>query len=71
MHAQLQAEESITAANRIAVGTGRLRREDHRRLTGQWQRCAAGTPSKAVKATPDTLRAMGIRFVDESQHTHD
>lgn len=37
---RLAAEESLTAAERIAVGTGSLRKGEGRRIAHAWQRAA-------------------------------
>lgn len=40
---RLQAEESIRAANRVALGSGTLKDADRRALVADWQATAAGS----------------------------
>jgi len=60
MQPRLEAEESILAANRIAVGGGKLKAEDARRIAQHWS--AAANDEQVAKAAPDAnaLRAAGI-----------
>jgi hypothetical protein len=61
---RLTAEESMQMANRMAVGTGHLRREDREAIVRQWTRTAdAGQPRAVEKATPAALTRMGIQVV--------
>lgn len=60
---RLTAEESLSMADRIAVGTGSLKREAANRLINAWQRAAQGQEKKAAqRATPNALIAMGIGY---------
>lgn len=63
---QLQAEESLLAADRIAVGTGSLKREVAREIASGWERAAranAPAPREKRRASPETLQAMGIGYI--------
>lgn len=61
MQPRLQAEESITAANRIAKGTGSLKDKDAAALAREW---AEAAQPNAQKAKPDAglLMAAGFGF---------
>jgi hypothetical protein len=62
---RLTAEESLLAAERIAVGVGRLPRHDARALVSRWQRAARAGRERAQPITPVLLAASGIRVVRE------
>jgi hypothetical protein len=58
----LDARESITAANRHAVGSGVLEKQSRDSVTRAWSE-AAGISRSAPRATPDQLALMGIGIV--------
>jgi hypothetical protein len=60
---RLTAEESMLTRERLAVGTGALRKDDAQRIVKDWERQAHGgrrPKVKAAKANPEDLAAMGI-----------
>lgn len=57
--ARLDAEESIHAANRIAVGGGKLKKEDARPIVDGWTRRARG--GAAAKPDPGALAVAGFK----------
>lgn len=67
----LQARESILMANAVAVGTGTGKKEERRRLTGQWKRYARGRvhKPKAKQGVPwrEVARMHGIGVVEEAK----
>lgn len=62
----LTARESITEANRHAVGSGMLNEEARREITRTWQNAAGesnGKRGKAVRPHPNQLASVGIRVM--------
>lgn len=61
----LDAEESMRAVERLAVGTGAMKSDGIRTVTRRWQRTideAQPRPTTRRLATPETLAGMGIGF---------
>ena len=57
---RLDAEESITAANRVALGTGSMSDDDARSVSRLWSAATAPPEPLIVKPTPEALSALGI-----------
>lgn len=61
---QLQAEESLLMAERLAVGTGAMEKGERRRLMRSWRRAAQAAPALSARtflaSPPEALAAMGI-----------
>lgn len=69
---RLSAEESLMAAQRIAVGTGSLQKGDGRRIAEGWQRMAA-QHRPVVRPTDEAMYAaqmaglgIGVRKVKKA-----
>lgn len=63
MMPRLQAEESLTAVERTAVGTGSLKKEDAQAITRAWARDVAPSSRERVqRITPEALEAIGIQY---------
>lgn len=62
MMPQLQAEESLLAFQRTAVGSGSLAKDDAQAILRGWERQAFPERPHAVVRNPsrDELRAMGV-----------
>ncbi len=68
----LQAEESLLAQTRLAVGTGSLKPDAARDILRSWERAAERPGQKkrpAVKATPQTFigTGIGVQLVTEAK----
>jgi hypothetical protein len=62
---RLRAEESMLAAERIAVGTGSLKSSVARSIRRGWERQRTGEgaeAARAARATPAALGAIGIGY---------
>ncbi|MEQ8834269.1 MAG: hypothetical protein RIB67_07465 [Miltoncostaeaceae bacterium] len=58
---RLQAEEDMRAVRNLALGTGRMQREDARRAQAELRRQAeGGRRAPARPARPDELMAAGV-----------
>ena len=66
---RLTAEESLVAAERVAVGTGSLKKGQGKRIAGQWSRRADQTrhvlkpSSKEAYAAQMAMSGIGVKFV--------
>jgi hypothetical protein len=62
---KFEAEESMLAANRTAVGTGSLDRDESRRASDRWTRAANGGRLTRRKANTELLKGarVGVRRV--------
>lgn len=70
---RLQAEEALRVSERVAVGSGSLRREASQAVVREWARQARGD-QPAPRATSQTLSGSGIgyrRVVKRKQDTPD
>lgn len=61
MMPRLQAQESIDAANRVAMGAGRLTKESARETAAKWEQQAQPAQPKDRAIAAQKLGAMGIR----------
>ena len=57
---RLHAEESLTTASRVALGSGTLEPKSARDLQYRWAKTADGGRTKTRKATPEALARVGI-----------
>lgn len=58
---RLRAEESLTASQRIAVGTGSLKTGDARAVLDGWRAATtSGRRIRGAKPSREDLRAIGI-----------
>lgn len=57
---RLEAEESLRAADCVAVGAGVLMPEDRRRLMAAWRAAAGWRASRSTPASPGVLQQAGI-----------
>lgn len=60
MLAKLQAEESILAASRAAVGNVSLEKGARRAITAAWAKAAAAELQPVRNPKPENLGALGI-----------
>lgn len=60
--ARLQAEESLVAANRIAVGGGKLKEQDARAIVADWSK-AAHPGGRRGKPGVGGLAAAGFKVI--------
>lgn len=66
---RLTAEESLVAAERIAVGTGSLRKGQGKQIAGQWQRATGQTRQVLKPSSKEAYRAqmamagIGVKLV--------
>jgi hypothetical protein len=61
MMPRMQAEESMLAATRVALGGGSLKKDDAARLRRAWEQAASGGRApRAIKASLADLQALGI-----------
>lgn len=60
MMPRLEAEESLQAVVVAAMGGGLLAKDDAARIRVAWETAANGGRRRALKPTPDDLRAAGI-----------
>jgi hypothetical protein len=56
----LQADESILAVQRLAVGSGHLERATSERILNGWERTAARTPEPARRSRLAPMTARGL-----------
>lgn len=64
MMQRLTAEESLVAAERVAVGSGALRVEDARAINRRWRQAAGADIRARVATSADFKRAgIGVRHV--------
>lgn len=61
---RIEAEEQLAAVSAVALGGGKVKRNEARRAIARLERQANGGRRKAVKATPTMLAAMGIAVVE-------
>jgi len=61
---RLQARESISMANIVALGMGNMDKDDARRLQDDW-RAVTGPTAAAAAPSPDFLASHGIGFSRE------
>jgi hypothetical protein len=59
---RLQAEESLLASQRTAVGSGSLKREQARAVTGGWSRLVDAGVTPARPASRHELGGSGIGY---------
>jgi len=59
MMPRLLAEESLRMADRVAVGTGSLKRGSAAKIINRWRREAQAT-ARAKPISPDRLAVMGV-----------
>jgi hypothetical protein len=60
---RLEAQRELADISAMSVAFGGMRSEDRRRHLGQLRRIAMGGPGGVLKATPQSLAAMGIAVV--------
>lgn len=57
---RLEAEESILAANRVAMGSGAMKPEDAQRVARGWERQAGASLIQPAGSPPRALPHMGL-----------
>jgi hypothetical protein len=73
MRPRLEAEESLLAHDRVAVGTGGLKAGQARKLMTQWRQTAQGGRKSARRPrSPQALGRIGIgyRVIEKQQPSH-
>jgi hypothetical protein len=61
MMPRLQAEESLSAVERTAIGSGSLKTSDAHAITRRWARTASGR-EQIERLSPAGLQAIGIGY---------
>lgn len=67
---RLQAEESILFANRTAVGSGALSKDDARAVTSKWAKAAAAEIPVLRNPSQEDLNALGISVKKVKRRGH-
>jgi len=57
----IEAKESLLERERIAAGTGSLKKTDAKLVLSRWNKLAKGTRA-SVPVRPDQLRSVGIGY---------
>ena len=60
---RLEAEESLQAAVRVGIGSGKVSADEARSIQSGWQRTAQVRRPRAVRATTEMLPSLGIEVV--------
>lgn len=63
MLSRLEAQRELASINAMSAAFGGMKRLDRARYVGRLSRAAQGGAGGAIKATPETLAAMGVNVL--------